>query len=243
MKKIIIAIDGFSGTGKSTIAKRVAQKLGFTYVDTGAMYRAVTYLAYQNGFIAITGIEDPQGKGFQCHEVIDEKALLKALKNSDLCFIPDPISGQSQMYLNGKNIEREIRSIAIANHVSKVAKIAEVRTFLVNLQRKMGQENGVVMDGRDIGTVVFPNAELKIFMTASETVRAQRRYEELRAKGEQVQLSEVLQNIQERDYTDSHRAQSPLRKAEDALELDNSQTTIEQMVEIIVDLAKKRMQL
>lgn len=242
LKKIIIAIDGFSGTGKSTIAKGVAQELGYIYVDTGAMYRAVAYLAYQQGLIAVTGVQNSEGR-FESHEIIDKKSLLEVLKNSDLSFMTDPISGTSQMHLNGKNIEKEIRSITIANHVSKVAKIPEVRSYLVELQRKMAEKKGVVMDGRDIGTVVFPDAELKIFMTASESIRAQRRYDELLAKGEQVQLHQVLKNIQERDDMDTNRTESPLRKAQDAIELDNSQTTIAQMVKTIVDLARKQIQL
>lgn len=242
LKKIIIAIDGFSGTGKSTIAKGVAQELGYIYVDTGAMYRAVAYLAHQQGLIAVTRVQNSEGR-FESHEIIDKKSLLEVLKNSDLSFMTDPISGASQMHLNGKNIEKEIRSITIANHVSKVAKIPEVRSYLVELQRKMAEKKGVVMDGRDIGTVVFPDAELKIFMTASESIRAQRRYNELLAKGEQVQLHQVLKNIQERDEMDTNRTESPLRKAQDAIELDNSQTTIAQMVKTIVDLARKQIQL
>ena len=225
MKKIIIAIDGHSSTGKSTTAKRVAHDLQYVYIDTGAMYRAVTFLALQRGFITTS---------------IDKQGLLSALKESTLSFVHNSALGRSEIYLNGQNIEKEIRGLAVANQVSQVAKIPEVRTYLVNLQREMGQQKGVVMDGRDIGTVVFPNAELKVFMTASEEIRAQRRFEELQQKGEKVTFEQVLKNIQERDYQDTHRKESPLQKASDAVEIDNSHTSLDEVVSQIVRLAKEK---
>lgn len=241
MKKIIIAIDGFSSTGKSTIAKKVAQKLTYVYVDTGAMYRAVTYLALQEGLISVTGVQNTQTKEFQCVTNIDEQKLIEALHQNSITFQYNPSVGFSEIFLNKKNIEKEIRSIEIANMVSQVAKIPAVRSFLVNLQREIGKNRGIVMDGRDIGTVVFTDAELKIFMTASETIRAERRYNELISKGEKVSFEEVLQNIRQRDYIDTHREESPLRKADDAVELDNSHIGIEDLVEKIVQLAQQKM--
>ena len=225
MKKIIIAIDGHSSTGKSTTAKCVAHDLQYVYIDTGAMYRAVTFLALQRGFITTS---------------IDKQGLLSALKESTLSFVHNSALGRSEIYLNGQNIEKEIRGLAVANQVSQVAKIPEVRTYLVALQRQMGAQKGVVMDGRDIGTVVFPQAELKLFMTASEQVRAQRRFEELQQKGETVTFDQVLKNIQERDYQDTHREESPLQKASDAIEIDNSHIPLEEVVSQIVRLAEEK---
>ena len=225
MKKIIIAIDGHSSTGKSTTAKRVAHALQYVYIDTGAMYRAVTFLALQKGFITTS---------------IDKQGLLSALKESTLSFVHNSALGRSEIYLNGQNIEKEIRGLSVASYVSEVAKIPEVRAYLVALQREMGREKGVVMDGRDIGTVVFPEAELKIFMTASEEIRAQRRFLELQQKGEVTTYEEVLQNIQKRDYEDTHRKESPLQKALEAIEIDNSSTTIEEVVQKIVCLVRDR---
>ena len=219
---IIIAIDGYSSTGKSTTAKAVAKALGYVYIDTGAMYRAVTYLALEKGYASTSGIE--------------VKSLMKALRQSEIKFVYNPDLGFSEIYLNGKNIENEIRGIEIANWVSEVAKQPEVRTYLVNLQRKMGEQKGIVMDGRDIGTTVFPNAELKIFMTASEQVRAERRYKELQDKGDNSSFEEVLANIQHRDHIDTTRKESPLRKADDAIVIDNTHLTIEQQVEEILAL-------
>ena len=219
---IIIAIDGYSSTGKSTTAKAVAKALGYVYIDTGAMYRAVTYLALEKGYASTSGIE--------------VKSLMKALRQSEIKFVYNPDLGFSEIYLNGKNIENEIRGIEIANWVSEVAKQPEVRTYLVNLQRKMGEQKGIVMDGRDIGTTVFPNAELKIFMTASEQVRAERRYKELQDKGDISSFEEVLANIQHRDHIDTTRKESPLRKADDAIVIDNTHLTIEQQVEKILAL-------
>jgi cytidylate kinase len=228
MKKIIIAIDGYSSTGKSTIAKRVANTLQYVYIDTGAMYRAVTFLALKRGFIS-------EGKQTL---TIDKDSLLIALKQSTIRFEHNSELGVSKIYLNGQNIEKEIRGLSVASYVSEVAKIPEVRAYLVALQREMGREKGVVMDGRDIGTVVFPEAELKIFMTASEEIRAQRRFLELQQKGEVTTYEEVLQNIQKRDYEDTHRKESPLQKALEAIEIDNSSTTIEEVVHKIVSLVR-----
>ena len=229
-KKIIIAIDGYSSTGKSTIAKRVANTLQYVYIDTGAMYRAVTFLALKRGFIS-------EGKQTL---TIDKDSLLIALKQSTIRFEHNSELGVSEIYLNGQNIEKEIRGLSVASYVSEVAKIPEVRAYLVALQREMGREKGVVMDGRDIGTVVFPEAELKIFMTASEEIRAQRRFLELQQKGEVTTYEEVLQNIQKRDYEDTHRKESPLQKALEAIEIDNSSTTIEEVVQKIVSLVRDK---
>ena len=230
MKKIIIAIDGYSSTGKSTIAKRVANTLQYVYIDTGAMYRAVTFLALKRGFIS-------EGKQTL---TIDKDSLLIALKQSIIRFEHNSELGVSEIYLNGQNIEKEIRGLSVASYVSEVAKIPEIRAYLVALQREMGREKGVVMDGRDIGTVVFPEAELKIFMTASEEIRAQRRFLELQQKGEVTTYEEVLQNIQKRDYEDTHRKESPPQKALEAIEIDNSSTTIEEVVQKIVSLVRDK---
>ena len=224
MKKIIIAVDGYSSTGKSTTAKAVAKALGYVYIDTGAMYRGVTYLALEKGLVSTQGVEI--------------KPLMKALRHSKFNFVYNPALGFSELYLDGKNIEDNIRSIDVANWVSEIAKQPEVRTFLVNLQRKMGEEKGVVMDGRDIGTVVFPEAELRIFMTASEEVRAQRRFKELQTKGEKVSFEEVLANIKHRDHVDTTRKESPLRKADDAITIDNTHLTIEEQVDKILSILK-----
>ena len=224
MKKIIIAVDGYSSTGKSTTAKAVAKALGYVYIDTGAMYRGVTYLALEKGLVSTQGVEI--------------KPLMKALRHSKFNFVYNSALGFSELYLDGKNIEDNIRSIDVANWVSEIAKQPEVRTFLVNLQRKMGEEKGVVMDGRDIGTVVFPEAELKIFMTASEEVRAQRRFKELQTKGEKVSFEEVLANIKHRDHVDTTRKESPLRKADDAITIDNTHLTIEEQVDKILSILK-----
>ena len=233
MKKIIIAIDGYSSTGKSTTAKLVANALQYVYIDTGAMYRAVTYLALQQKFLSFS----EEGKEKQS---IDEQGLLRALEQSAISFRYNSQRGASELYLNGENIEKEIRSMTVATYVSEVAKIPQVRAYLVNLQRQMGEQKGIVMDGRDIGTVVFPEAELKIFMTASEQIRAQRRFEELQQKGEQASYEQVLKNIQERDYQDTHRTESPLQKAHDAIEIDNSNTTVIEVVSQIVQLAQEK---
>jgi cytidylate kinase len=223
MKKITIAIDGYSSTGKSTIAKKLAKSLGYIYVDSGAMYRGVTYFAMQQGYIK--------------EGVLDAKTLLKSLDQIDLQFefvagIPD-----AAIFLNGENIEAPIRTLAVSQQVSPVAAIPEVREKLVALQQAMGVQKGVVMDGRDIGTVVFPEAELKLYLTASADTRAHRRYKELIDKGDKVHFDAVLKNVQERDYIDSHRATSPLKKAEDAIEIDNSDMSLEEQFERILSHA------
>ncbi len=220
MKKITIALDGHSSTGKSTIARRLAAALGYVYVDTGAMYRAVTLFALERGLI------DEQGE-------IDLPGLVGSLSEASLEFIPDADSGRSHMHLNGRNVEREIRTMRVSNLVSKVSAIAEVREMLVEMQQKMGQKKGIVMDGRDIGTVVFPEAELKLFLTASPETRAARRYKELLDRGEDVGYAEVLKNVQERDRIDSTRAISPLKRAKDAIAFDNSDMGLEEQFERI----------
>lgn len=217
MKKITIAIDGYSSTGKSTIAKQLAKALGYVYVDTGAMYRAITLFAMRTGCI---------GAGAE-----NIGALVKSLPDIHMRFEYNEVLGFSEMYLNGKNVEKEIRTLDVSNHVSRIAEIKEVRTMLVDMQKKMGQEKGIVMDGRDIGTVVFPDAELKIFMTASPEKRAYRRYKELLDRGEDVNYDSVLKNVQKRDYIDSNREFSPLKKADDAIEFDNSDMGLEEQFE------------
>ncbi|SRR5690606_858331 len=221
---ITIAIDGFSSTGKSTIAKQLAKYLGYVYVDTGAMYRAVALYALKQGFI---------GEDF-----FDVEKLVANLDNIEIYFKYNPETGISETYLNGENVEKEIRSFEVSGYVSKVAEISEVRAKLVKEQQKMGKNKSIVMDGRDIGTVVFPDAELKLFITSKPQIRAQRRFEELTNKGEQVTFEEVLENVTERDYIDTHRADSPLRKADDAIEIDNSELTREQQFEEILRLVK-----
>ncbi|SHH06374.1 cytidylate kinase [Flavobacterium fluvii] len=222
-KKIIIAIDGFSSTGKSTLAKELAKHLGYVYVDTGAMYRAVAYFAMQNGYI---------GKEF-----FDIESLVNSLPYIKLVFQFNPDLGFSEMYLNETNVEQEIRTLEVSNFVSKVAEIPEVRSKLVEQQQEMGKSKGIVMDGRDIGTVVFPEAELKIFMNASAHTRAQRRFKELKEKGDTVSsFEDVLKNIEERDYIDTHREDSPLLKAKDALEFDNSNISKQEQFEKVLKL-------
>jgi cytidylate kinase len=222
MQKITIAIDGYSSTGKSTIAKQIAKELGYIYVDSGAMYRAVTYYALQNGFIS--------------KEEFNIKKLIKQLPNITLKFKFNPELGFAEMYLNNKNIEHDIRTMEVSSFVSAVAAVPEVRLQLVKQQQKMGKEKGIVMDGRDIGTVVFPDAELKIFMTASPEIRAKRRFDELIKRGDEIEFEDVLKNVQERDYIDSHREDSPLIKAEDAIEIDNSNLTLEEQYQKIMHL-------
>jgi CMP/dCMP kinase len=222
----IIAIDGFSSTGKSTLAKQLAQYLGFIYVDTGAMYRAVAFFAMQNDCV-LDG------------EILKEK-LVSKLNKVFLKFQFNPYKGFAEIYLNDVNIENEIRTLEVSQKVSKVAVISEVRTKLVEQQQAMGKNKGLVMDGRDIGTVVFPDAEIKLFMTASANTRAQRRYDELIAKGDQVTFEEILQNVQERDYMDSHRDDSPLTIAQDAIEIDNSHLSREAQFELVLEILKDK---
>lgn len=215
--KIIIAIDGYSSTGKSTFAKLVAKGLGYIYADSGALYRAVTYFAYTNGFI------DDRGN-------IDKENLQRVLPKVEITFRTNK-KGDSQTFLNGANIERYIRQSTVSTHVSPIAEIPFVRDFVNVMLRRMGQDKGLVMDGRDIGTAVFPNAEIKIFMTASEQVRAMRRFKELQAKGEKDTFESVLENLKKRDYIDSHREKDPLTKAKDAIELDNSSMSLEDEIQ------------
>lgn len=222
-KQITIAIDGFSSTGKSTLAKQLAQQLGYIYVDTGAMYRAVAYFALQNQLISV--------------DFFNKVDLVNQLKNIVLEFKFNSELGFAEMYLNGVNVEKAIRTIEVSGYVSKVAEVSEVRAKLVEQQQEMGKYKGIVMDGRDIGTVVFPDAELKIFMTASAATRAQRRFDELVQKGDSVSYEEVLKNVEERDYIDTHRDDSPLVMAEDAVEIDNSHLTREEQFGAVLDLA------
>jgi cytidylate kinase len=224
-KKITIAIDGFSSTGKSTLAKQLANHLGYVFVDTGAMYRAVTLFAMKNGFITTDGTI--------------KQNLVSSLHTIKLQFLFNANLGYAEMYLNDINVENEIRKIEVSNLVSKVAEISEVRTKLVQQQQVMGKNKGIVMDGRDIGTVVFPDAELKIFMTSSPLTRAQRRYDELVEKEEIITFEEVLKNVQERDYIDSNRKDSPLKMADDAIEIDNSDLNREEQFQLVLDLVKE----
>tara|TARA_R110002072_G_scaffold118631_2_gene250910 strand:- start:16714 stop:17409 length:696 start_codon:yes stop_codon:yes gene_type:complete len=226
MAKITIAIDGYSSTGKSTVAKQLADWLGYVYVDSGAMYRAITLYAMQNGYISISHF--------------DRSKLVKSLPNISLSFKKSEGSDKADIYLNGINVEREIRTMDVSELVSPVATISAVRKKLVEQQQRMGAEKGVVMDGRDIGTVVFPDAELKIFMTASAQERAKRRYNELIERGDKVTYREVLENVQERDHIDTTREDSPLEKATDAIVIDNSEMNLEDQFHTILQLAKDR---
>lgn len=221
MKKITIAIDGFSSTGKSTLAKQLAKKLHYIYVDTGAMYRAVTLFAMRSGFVE-------SGK-------VDEEALEQKLDAIELKFEFNSSLGYAEMFLNGENVEKEIRTMPVSKNVSQVAVLEAVRKKLVAMQQAMGIDKGIVMDGRDIGTVVFPDAELKIFMTASPEKRAVRRYKELLDRGENVVYEDILENVQKRDYIDSNRAISPLKIAEDAIEFDNSDLGLEDQFQRIYE--------
>ena len=215
MKKIIVAIDGHSSCGKSTMAKDLAREVGYIYVDTGAMYRAVTLFAMRNNMF------DAEGN-------INTERLEQLLPEVKISFKLDPETSRPMTCLNGEVVEQEIRSLEVSQHVSPIAALPFVRAKLVEQQQAMGREKGIVMDGRDIGTVVFPEAELKIFVTASAEIRAQRRFKELQAKGMPADFDDILKNVEERDYIDSHRATSPLRQADDALVLDNSHLTIEE---------------
>ncbi|MBP9016278.1 MAG: (d)CMP kinase [Paludibacteraceae bacterium] len=221
MKKIVVAIDGFSSGGKSTMAKDLAQDVGYTYIDSGAMYRAVALYALRNGWITKNDI--------------DIEELKKNIGSLKIDFKPNE-QGVSETYLNGENVEKEIRTLEVANAASRVSALDFVRKELVRQQQQMGLQKGIVMDGRDIGTVVFPQAELKIFLTASPEIRARRRMEEMLAKGEKVSFEEVLANIKERDERDLHRAESPLRKADDAIIIDNSNLTRNEQRELLKTL-------
>ncbi len=226
-KKITIAIDGFSSTGKSTIAKQLAKHLGYVYVDTGAMYRAVAYFAMKGGMID--------------KDRFDVENLIWNLDKIKIGFKYNPDLGYSETYLNDENIEKQIRTIEVSQFVSKVAEISEVRAKLVEQQQEMGKNKAIVMDGRDIGTVVFPDAELKLFVTSDPNVRAKRRFDELIAKGDNVTFEEVLKNVTERDYIDTHREDSPLVKADDAIEIDNSYLTKEEQFALILDLVNEKL--
>ena len=224
--KIIIAVDGFSSCGKSTFAKAIARRLGYIFIDTGAMYRAVTLYALEHGAIR-SGI-------------VDEDAVVGLLDKITITFRFNPERGASDIYVNGDLAEGKIRTIEVSNCVSQVSAIPAVRRKLVAMQQEMGRRRGVVMDGRDIGTVVFPDAELKIFMTADPAVRARRRYDELRAKGDDVSLEEIERNVRERDRADMSRAVSPLRQAPDAVVLDNSRMSVEEQMAWFMELFERR---
>ncbi|MFN2261939.1 MAG: (d)CMP kinase [Psychroflexus sp.] len=229
MKKIIIAIDGHSSTGKSTVAKKLAKTLNYKYVDTGAMYRTVTLYALRKNLISGSKVE--------------EHKLIQALSEININFEYNPEENSNDVFLNGENVENEIRKMRVSEHVSAIAKIDKVREKLVAIQQKIGEEKGIVMDGRDIGSVVFPDAELKIFMTASAKVRAERRYKELQNKGENITFEEVFQNVKSRDETDSTRVNSPLIQAEDAIKVDNSKMSQDEQFELILNLAKDRIKI
>ena len=226
MEKIIIAIDGFSSCGKSTMAKDLAHELGYIYVDTGAMYRCVALYALQHKLFLKDG-------------EINIPELEAAMPNINISFKLNKETGRPDTYLNNENVENKIRTMEVSSHVSPVAAVSFVRAALVEQQKKMGKDKGIVMDGRDIGTVVFPNAELKIFVTASPEVRAQRRYDELKGKGMEAEFNNILENVKQRDYIDSHRSVSPLRKAEDAIELDNSNISIEEQKQWLINQYKR----
>ncbi len=226
-KKIIIAIDGYSSTGKSTIAKMLAERLGYIYVDTGAMYRAISLFAKRNGWID--------------EDHFDKEMLIRGLENAHLDFVFNEQAGFAEMYLNGENVEKDIRTMDISNLVSRVAAVPEVRQKLVAYQKAMGRKKGLVMDGRDIGTVVFPDAELKLFLTASPEIRAQRRYKEMHEKNEKTTLEEVYENVVMRDRLDTSRKDSPLVMAADAIKIDNSELKKDEQFELILDIVKKKL--
>lgn len=226
-KRIIIAIDGFSSCGKSTMAKDLAREIGYIYVDTGAMYRSVTLYALRHGM-------------FRADGSIDTGALETAMPEIRITFKLNKETGRPDTYLNGELVEKDIRTMEVSSKVSPIAALPFVRKALVEQQQMMGREKGIVMDGRDIGTAVFPDAELKVFVTASAEVRAQRRYDELKAKGMEADYASILKNVEERDYIDSHREVSPLRKADDAVELDNSHMTIAEQKQWLMEKFEER---
>lgn len=226
MEKITIAIDGYSSTGKSTIAKELAKKLGYVYVDSGAMYRTITLFALENAIIS--------------KENFSKEKLINQLDAIKISFVFNQGVGFAEAYLNGKNVEKEIRTLRVSSFVSKIAAEPYVREKLVKVQKELGKNKGVVMDGRDIGTVVFPDAELKLFMTASADTRAKRRYDELVSKGENVSFKAILENVVKRDHDDTTRKDSPLVKANDAIEIDNSELTKEEQFELIYDMATSK---
>lgn len=228
MKKITIAIDGFSSCGKSTMAKDLAKEIGYIYVDTGAMYRAVTLYALRNGL-------------FDSDGTIRARELEERMPRINISFKFNQQTGRPDTYLNNEPVEQEIRSLKVSNHVSPIAALPFVRKALVARQQQMGREKGIVMDGRDIGTTVFPDAELKVFVTASAEVRARRRFDELNAKGMPADFDDILKNVEERDYIDSHREISPLRKAGDAIELDNSHMTIAEQKAWLMEQYQEKM--
>ncbi|MBP5628589.1 MAG: (d)CMP kinase [Bacteroidaceae bacterium] len=230
MKKITIAFDGYSSCGKSTMAKELAARVGYTFVDTGAMYRAVTLMALR------AKLFDSEGK-------VDEDGLRKMLATATVTQKYNPDLGQAETFLNGENVEGQIRNMEVSDRVSIISALPFVRTEMVKQQQAMGREGGIVMDGRDIGTTVFPDAEMKIFVTALPQVRAQRRYLELKGKGEDVTVEEVLRNLEERDYIDSHREVSPLRQAEDAVVLDNTNLTRAEQSAMLFALFNERVKL
>lgn len=227
--KINIAIDGYSSCGKSTIAKAVAKALNYFYVDSGAMYRAITLFALQNNC-------------FKKDNVLDTESLIRVLDHVIVSFKYNTETGEQEIYLNGQNVQKEIRSIQVSNHVSAVSSVKEVRMKLVRLQKRLAESKGVVMDGRDIGTVVMPDAELKLFMMADHAIRAKRRYDELKANGLDVQLEEIEMNIASRDAMDTSRDIDPLRQAEDAVVVDNSNLTLEEQFQFVVGQAMKRIE-
>lgn len=229
MKKITIAIDGFSSCGKSTMAKELAKKIGYIYVDTGAMYRSVTLFAMRHGL-------------FNADGSVKTDALKQQMSNIDITFKFNEKAGRPDTYLNGECVEEAIRTLEVSNHVSPIAAIPFVRAAMVARQQRMGKDKGIVMDGRDIGTTVFPEAELKVFVTASAEVRARRRYDELKEKGMPANFDDILKNVQERDYIDSHREVSPLRKAADAIELDNSHMTIPEQNDWLMRQVQQRIE-
>jgi cytidylate kinase len=229
MKKITIAIDGFSSCGKSTMAKDLAKKLGYVYVDTGAMYRAVTLYAMRNGL-------------FNADGSVKTADLERQMSKINITFKLNKTAERPDTYLNNELVENDIRTLEVSNHVSQIAAVPFIREAMVAQQQRMGKDKGVVMDGRDIGTTVFPEAELKVFVTASAEVRAQRRYDELKEKGMPADFNDILKNVQERDYIDSHREVSPLRKAPDAIELDNSHMTITEQSAWLMEQVKQKIE-